>query len=90
MQEDFLGFMDPANYGCANGLTSSNPRICGDLGVYYIHGGDWFHGAGELHSCVAAFPIQLEVALVINSERGFGPYQCNLLQSAFHDAWVPS
>ena len=78
MQEGFLGFMDPANYGF----------IGGTFGVYSMHGGDWFHSPGELHSCVVAFPIQVEVGLVINSERGAMPYQCSLLQSAFDDAWV--
>ena len=79
MQEGFLGFMDPAKYGW----------IGGTYGVYYMHGGDWFHGAGELHSCVVAFPIKVEVSLVINSERGAAmPYQCSLLRSAFDNAWV--
>ncbi len=78
MQEGFLGFMDPANYGF----------IGGAFGVYHMHGGDWRHSNEELHSCVVAFPIQVEVALVINSARGAIPYQCSLLQSAFDDAWV--
>ncbi|MGH7790260.1 MAG: serine hydrolase, partial [Candidatus Binatia bacterium] len=78
MQEDFLGFMDPANYSF----------IGGTFGVYSMHGGDWRHGGRELHSCVVAFPIAVEVALVINSARGVMPYQCTLLQSAFDDAWV--
>lgn len=78
MQEGFLGFMDPANYSF----------IGGTFGVYSMHGGDWFHGSGELHSCVVAFPITVEVSLVINSARGVMPYQCSLLQSAFDDAWV--
>jgi CubicO group peptidase (beta-lactamase class C family) len=80
MQEGFLGFMDPANYGF----------IGGTYGVYSMHGGDWFHGAGELHSCVVAFPIRAEVGLVINSERGAMSYQCALLQTAFDNAWVAS
>jgi len=79
MQEGFLGFMDPANYSF----------IGGAFGVYSMHGGDWYHSNEELHSCVIAFPIAVEAALVINSARGGGmPYQCALLQSAFDNAWV--
>lgn len=78
MQEQFLGFMDPANYGF----------IGGTFGVYSMHGGDWFHSAGELHSCAITFPITVEAALVINSERGAMPSQCDLLQTAFDAAWV--
>jgi hypothetical protein len=79
MQEGFLGFMDPARYSFATGA----------FGVYFMHGGDWFHSAGELHSCVVAFPIHVEVGLVINSERGGAmPYQCSLLAAAFDAAWV--
>lgn len=79
MQEGFLGFMDPANHGSID---------VGALGVNYVHGGDWFHSSGELHSCVVAFPITVEVSLVINSARGAISSQCSLLQSAFNDAWV--
>jgi CubicO group peptidase (beta-lactamase class C family) len=78
MQEEFLGFMDPANYSF----------ITGAFGVYSMHGGDWFHSGRELHSCVVAFPITVEAALVINSARGAMPYQCDLLRSAFDNAWV--
>jgi D-alanyl-D-alanine carboxypeptidase len=78
MQELFLGFMDPANYDWINGA----------FGVYSMHGGDWTHDAGELHSCAISFPITVEAALVINSERGAMPYQCDLLETAFDDAWV--
>lgn len=79
MQEDFLGFMNPSD-----GYNSPN----GAFGVYLTHGGDWIHNAGELHSCVMAFPISVEVSLLINSERGNIPYQCNLLRNAFDNAWV--
>ena len=78
MQEGFLGFMDPANYGF----------IGGTFGVYSMHGGDWFHSSGDLHACVVAFPIQVEVGLVINSGLGGGSYQCAVLQTAFDNAWV--
>lgn len=78
METEFLGYMDPANYGW----------IGGAYGTYLMHGGDWGHSPGELHACAVAFPIQVEVGLVINSERGAIPYQCILLQNAFEDAWV--
>jgi CubicO group peptidase (beta-lactamase class C family) len=80
MQDDFLGFMNPAN-----GYSSPN----GDFGVYFTHGGDWYHGSGELHSCVMAFPIKVEASLLINSERGGFSSQCAVLRDAFDNAWVP-
>ncbi|MEM7719978.1 MAG: serine hydrolase [Pseudomonadota bacterium] len=81
MQRDFLGFNDPAN-----GFTFAT----GAFGVYYMHGGDWFGSFGEMHTCAAAFPIQLEVGLIINSATGGlgGDYQCTLLKDAFENAWV--
>jgi CubicO group peptidase (beta-lactamase class C family) len=79
MEDLSLGFMAPANYGW----------VVGDLGTYHMHGGDWFHGEGEAHACAVSFPIQVQVGLVINSERGGSmPYQCILLRDAFDDAWV--
>ena len=75
MQEDFLGYSE---------TTSAS----GAFGVYYMHGGDWNHNPGELHTCIAAFPIEVEVGLVINSERGAIPSQCTLLRIAFDNAWV--
>jgi CubicO group peptidase (beta-lactamase class C family) len=80
MEDGFLGLMNPAN-----GYSAPN----GAFGLYYTHGGDWMHGSGQLHSCVMAFPIVVEAALLINSDRGAIPYQCNLLQEAFDNAWVP-
>mmetsp|Transcript_25602 Transcript_25602/g.75544 ORF Transcript_25602/g.75544 Transcript_25602/m.75544 type:complete len:680 (-) Transcript_25602:874-2913(-) len=79
MEEGFLGYMDPGNYGW----------IRDAFGTYYMHGGDWFHGTGEAHACAVAFPIRLQVGLVINSARRADmDYQCDLLQKAFEDAWV--
>ena len=81
MQDDFLGFMNPAN-----GYSSPN----GAFGTYFTHGGDWYHGSGQLHSCFMSFPIVVEAALLINSERGASmAYQCNVLRDAFDNAWVP-
>jgi hypothetical protein len=79
MFDGFLGLMDPEDWS----------MVTGDFGVYQMHGGDWNHGAGELHSCVVAFPIVVEAALLINSERGAIPYQCSVLRDAFDNAWVP-
>lgn len=82
MQQGFLGFMDPANYSGAVGLE-------GTFGVYYAHGGDWNHSSGEAHACAMAFPIHVQASLLINSERGRAmPYQCQVLQTAFDNAWV--
>jgi CubicO group peptidase (beta-lactamase class C family) len=73
MQDDLLGLMSAS----------------GEFGAYYYHAGDWRHGEGELHACVMAFPIVLEAALLINSERGAFSSQCALLRAAFENAWVP-
>src|SRR5262249_2793352 len=78
MQEEFLGFMDPVNYAWINGV----------FGVYSTHGGDWFHSGHELHSCGITFPIAVEAGLVINSALGGTAYQCDILESAFDNAWV--
>jgi CubicO group peptidase (beta-lactamase class C family) len=83
MKQEFLGFMDPGNYENWVGVVGDVP------GVYYGHGGDWFHAPGELHTCAMAFPINVQAALVINSARGPGmAYQCRVLQTAFDNAWV--
>jgi CubicO group peptidase (beta-lactamase class C family) len=85
MQHGFLGFMDPANYSSGIGVDGEVP------GTYFGHGGDWFHTAGEAHTCAMAFPIDVQAGLVINSERGPGmAYQCKVLQVAFDNAWVGS
>ncbi len=80
MQDGFLGFSAPGDgYSYASGA----------FGTYYGHGGDWNHGAGELHACALAFPISVQASLLINSERGNIPYQCQVLADAFDNAWVP-
>ena len=38
---------------------------------------------------MVAFPIVVEAALLINSDRGAISYQCELLKDAFDNAWVP-
>ena len=80
MQDNFLGLMNPAD-----GYSSAN----GAFGTYFTHGGDWYHGSGQLHSCFMNFPIVVEAALLINSERGAMSYQCTVLRDAFDNAWVP-
>ncbi len=79
MFDGFLGLMDPQDWSYPTGA----------FGVYQMHGGDWNHAGGELHSCVVAFPIVVEAALLINSQRGAIEYQCELLKDAFDNAWVP-
>ncbi len=80
MFDGFLGLMDPTDWSYPTGA----------FGVYQMHGGDWNHNpGGELHSCVVAFPIVVEAALLINSQRGAISYQCQLLRDAFDNAWVP-
>eukprot|EP00039_Didymoeca_costata_P008900 m.118459 g.118459 ORF g.118459 m.118459 type:complete len:911 (+) comp14277_c1_seq21:245-2977(+) len=80
MQNGFLGFMDPVDWGWVDAFG----------GVPYVHGGDWFNGPNEQHGCVVAFPNRVEVSLLINSARGsIGGYQCIVLQNAYDNAWVP-
>ena len=83
MEQDFLGYMDPADYN----ISLAN-AVNGSFGVNYMHGGDWGHSGDELHACAVAFPIKLEVGLIINSEIGNAPYQCIILADAFEGAWV--
>jgi hypothetical protein len=80
METGYLGFCDPASYSWTTG----------SFGVYHSHGGDWFHGAGELHSAAMAFPIVVEASLLINSDFGAPLYQCRILRDAFDNAWVPN
>ena len=79
MFDGFLGLMDPEDWD----------MVTGAFGVYQMHGGDWDHGAGHLNSCVVAFPIVVEAALLINSNKGAIPYQCEVLRNAFDNAWIP-
>ena len=78
MDAHFLGWLDPTQFTWSTGA----------FGLYHNHGGDWFHSPGEAHTCMMKFPIQVEVSLVINSERGFSPHQCRILRNAFDNAWV--
>ncbi|MCP5284701.1 MAG: serine hydrolase [Burkholderiaceae bacterium] len=86
MKAGFLGFMNPVNYDYAQGV----------FGTYHGHGGDWDHtGSGGLDACVVVFPINVEVAVTINSSRkvlgqGYpnGGYQCRVIKWAFENAWI--
>lgn len=83
MRSQSLGFMDPADW----------PWPAGVFGTTLMHGGDWSHSSGSLDTCIAAFPITLEAAIVVNSSTASGnypngSYQCGVLQQAFDDAWV--
>ncbi len=89
MKSGYLGFMDPARYGFAQG----------QFGVYHTHGGDWDHsggsGNGGLDACVMVFPINVEASVLVNSSRknlgvGYpnGGYQCTVIKNAFENAWV--
>jgi hypothetical protein len=78
MDTGFLGWMDPAQFSMTEG----------DFGIYHSHGGDWFHGAGQAHTCTMKFPLNLEASVVINSERNFVRHQCRILRDAFDASWV--
>lgn len=86
MKSGYLGLMDPANFGFAQGT----------FGVYHGHGGDWDHtGSGGLDSCTYMFPINVEAAVLVNSSHkaaggsySNGPHQCGVLKWAFENAWI--
>lgn len=83
MRSQSLGLMDPADWSWPAGV----------FGTTLMHGGDWSHSAGSLDTCIAAFPITVEAAIVINSGLVVGSYpdggyQCGVLQQAFDNAWV--
>lgn len=83
MRSQSLGFMDPADW----------PWPAGVFGTTLMHGGDWSHSTGSLDACIAAFPITIEAAIVVNSSTASdnypnGGYQCGVLQQAFDNAWV--
>ena len=84
MRSQYLGLMDPANYGFAQGV----------FGVYQGHGGDWDHGSDGLDTCMYSFPNLIEAAVVVNSSRkttgGYTPvsHQCSVLKWAYEGAWV--
>lgn len=78
MDKLFLGWLDPTRYGWSTGT----------FGTYQNHGGDWTHGPGQAHTCIMKFPINVEVSLVINSERNFSGHQCTVLRNAFDASWI--
>ena len=84
MRTQSLGFMSPLDYAWPAGV----------FGTTLMHGGDWTHlPTGALDTCIAAFPITVEAAIVINSTTANGSYpaggyQCGVLQQAFEAAWV--
>lgn len=82
MDDLFLGWMDPDDWGPL-GID-----LVGDHGVYYAHGGDWVNGGRQFHGCVMKFPIHVEAVLLINSSDNISDYQCELLRQAFDDAYV--
>jgi hypothetical protein len=79
MDQYFLGWQNPADgYSWGEGV----------FGTYHSHGGTWDNTSGEARTCIMKFPIKVEVALVINSERNFNEHQCTVLKNAFETAWV--
>ncbi len=91
MNQNFTGWMDPANYNWGDGLW----------GTYHNHGGDlWWDkplpaaAKRGMDSCVMSYPNGVQIALLINSQ---GPgylghpnstYQCAALEAAFDNALV--
>jgi CubicO group peptidase (beta-lactamase class C family) len=81
MNEDFLGYMDPAS-------SPSYSWNNGAFGVYRSHGGDLNYGARGVDTCAINFSITVQAVVLINSRGGNYPYQCAALAQAFDAAWV--
>jgi CubicO group peptidase (beta-lactamase class C family) len=94
MYENFLGWMDPANYG---GMGA------GVFGTYRMHGGDLCYAAAPqpgvsvcaasvqprgVDTCIADFPTGVQAVVLINSAGGAYNYQCAELQAAHDASWV--
>lgn len=80
MDTGFFGWADPSQRSYATGA----------FGTYHSHAGDWTRPTGEAHTCIMKFPINVEVSLVINSQRGFSGSQCTVLRNAFDASWIPA
>ncbi|MGH2437373.1 MAG: serine hydrolase domain-containing protein, partial [bacterium] len=85
MDDNFLGWLDPAN-----GFSWGN----GAFGLYHNHGGDYWGPGGSggpgVRSCFMDFHIAVQASVLINSRSGNHPQQCQLLTDAFDNAWVDS
>lgn len=73
MDSNKLGFSPSSNSGAAL------------LGKYF-HGGDWYSGSREWHTCIMKYPQSVEAALVVNSAITTGSSACTILKDAFNDA----
>jgi len=82
MNDNFLGYMDPAS----RSVYSWNN---GTFGVYRSHGGDLDYEENRgVDTCVINFSIAVQAVVLINSRNGAYPYQCAALAQAFDAAWV--
>ena len=66
------------------GFSPTNSGV-GAYGPYYGHGGKWNPG---MQSCVTIFPIEVEVAVTVNSIGGDYAAPCTEARIAFNNAWV--
>lgn len=55
-----------------------------DGGTAYDHGGDYYSGTRETHTCVMRLPGGIDAAIIVNSDTPTSP--CTVLRSAFNDA----
>ena len=91
MNENFTGWMDPADYDWGDGTW----------GTYHNHGGDLIYDGNRpssrrrgMDSCAISYPNGVQVSLLINSQGVGYPghpnstYQCAALEAAYDDAWV--
>ncbi|HEX7707113.1 MAG TPA: serine hydrolase [Thermoanaerobaculia bacterium] len=94
MYSRFLGFMDPDQYGFADGVWGPNRMHGGDLcyATLTVPPGvsrcDPSVAPQGVSTCIADFPDGTQASLVINSKGWEGPYQCSMLKSAYEAAWV--
>lgn len=79
MNDNFLGYQDPANSYNWND---------GTFGVYRSHGGRLNYGKQGIESCATDFPIAVQAAILINSIGGNYGKKCAALAQAFESAWV--
>jgi len=82
MNDNFLGYMDPAS-------RSAYSWNNGTFGVYRSHGGDLDYEENRgVDTCAINFSIAVQAVVLINSRNGAYPYQCAALAQAFDAAWV--
>ncbi len=88
LHQDALGFYDRETTGDA---SVARLRKAGDWYDYYEGKEENPQASAEIHTCVIAFPYQVEAVLLINSSLAPGtPRPCTGLTEAYEAALVPA